>query len=126
MHGAIAQAVSCRLLTAAARVRAHVRSCGTLGQVSSEYFGFPCQFLFHQMLHTHPPSGAGTVGQLVANARRGLSLTPPQESKKKIITTWCNVTDDMKLHSHSHENLKCQMRKQLTNSSYLRVTYKLM
>jgi hypothetical protein len=36
-----------------------------LGQVFSEYFGFPCQSLFHQFLHTrhHPSSGAGTIGQ---------------------------------------------------------------
>jgi hypothetical protein len=44
---AIAQAVSHRLPTAAARVRAQVRSCGICGrqsgirQVFSEYFGFP-------------------------------------------------------------------------------------
>jgi hypothetical protein len=25
----------------------------TLGQVFSEYFGFPCQFAFHQLLHIH-------------------------------------------------------------------------
>jgi hypothetical protein len=24
-----------------------------LGQVFSEYFGFPCQFSFHQLLHNH-------------------------------------------------------------------------
>jgi hypothetical protein len=47
---AIAQAVSRRLPTATAWVRAQVRSCGiavdemALGQVFSEYFGFPCQF----------------------------------------------------------------------------------
>jgi hypothetical protein len=37
----------------------------TLGQVFSEYFGFPCQSSFHQFLHNHPhlPSGAGTIGQ---------------------------------------------------------------
>jgi hypothetical protein len=51
-----------------------------LGQVSSEYLGFPCQFSFHRLLHTHhPPSGAGIIGQLVANVPSGLSLTPPQE-----------------------------------------------
>jgi hypothetical protein len=38
----------------------------TLGQVSSEYFGFPCQFSFHQMLHTPLSSRAGTIGQLLA------------------------------------------------------------
>jgi hypothetical protein len=28
-----------------------------LGQVFSEYFGFPCQFLFHQILHPHNQPG---------------------------------------------------------------------
>jgi hypothetical protein len=28
-----------------------------LGQVFSEYFGFPCQFLFHQILHHHNHPG---------------------------------------------------------------------
>jgi hypothetical protein len=51
-----------------------------LGQVFSEYFGFPFQFLFHQILRTRLPSGAGTVGQLVADVPSGLSLTPPQET----------------------------------------------
>jgi hypothetical protein len=37
----------------------------TLGQVFSEYFGFLCQSLFHQLLHNHPhlSSGSGTIGQ---------------------------------------------------------------
>jgi hypothetical protein len=36
-----------------------------LGQVFSEYFGFPCQSSFHQLLHNHPhlSSEAGTIGQ---------------------------------------------------------------
>jgi hypothetical protein len=56
-----------------------------LGQVFSEYFGFPCQFSFHRLLHIHHhlSSGAGTTGQLVADVPSGLSLTPPQETKKK-------------------------------------------
>jgi hypothetical protein len=54
-----------------------------LGQVFSEYFGFPCQFSFHQMLHSHLSSVAGTVGQLVADVPSELNLTPPQEIKKK-------------------------------------------
>jgi hypothetical protein len=50
-----------------------------LGQVFSEYFGFPCQFSFHRLLHTHHlSSGAGTIGQLVADVPSGLSLTPLQ------------------------------------------------
>jgi hypothetical protein len=53
-----------------------------LGQVCSEYFGFPCQFSFHQLLHTHHLSSwAGTTGQLVPDVPSGLSLTPPQETK---------------------------------------------
>jgi hypothetical protein len=38
-----------------------------LGKVFSEYFGFPCQFAFHRLLHNHHhlSSGAGTIGQLV-------------------------------------------------------------
>jgi hypothetical protein len=36
-----------------------------LGQVFSEYFGFPSQSSFHQFLHNHHhlSSGAGTTGQ---------------------------------------------------------------
>jgi hypothetical protein len=88
---AIAQAVSRRLPTATAQVRARVRSCGIcggqmeLGQVFSEYYGFPCQFSFHRLLyiHHHLSSAAGTIGRLVAAKLSGLSLTPPQETKKK-------------------------------------------
>jgi hypothetical protein len=54
-----------------------------LGQVSSEYSGFSCQFSFHQMLHTHLSSGADTIRQLVANVPGGLSLKPPDETKLK-------------------------------------------
>jgi hypothetical protein len=58
----IAQSVSRWLPTAAARVQARLWQVGfmvdkvALGQVFSEYFGFPCQSLFHQILHheNHP------------------------------------------------------------------------
>jgi hypothetical protein len=58
---AIAQAVSRRLHTAAARVQTRVWSYGilwwltkvALGQVFSENFGFPCQSTFHLLLHNH-------------------------------------------------------------------------
>jgi hypothetical protein len=54
-----------------------------LGQVFSEYFGFSCQLSFNRLLHLHHlSSGAGTIGQLVADVPSGLSLTPPQETKK--------------------------------------------
>jgi hypothetical protein len=83
----IAQVVSHLLPTVAAQVRSQVRSCGicgglALGQVFSEYFGFPCQSSFQQMLHTHLSSGAGTTDQLVAAVPSGLNLTPPQEIEK--------------------------------------------
>jgi hypothetical protein len=60
-HGrAIAQAVSRRLSTAAARFQTQVWSCGilwwtkvALRQVFSENFGFPCQSTFHMLLHNH-------------------------------------------------------------------------
>jgi hypothetical protein len=59
-----------------------------LRQVFSEYFVFLCQLLFHRLLHTHLlSSGAGTIGQLVADVPSGLSLTPPQETRKKIELT---------------------------------------
>jgi hypothetical protein len=55
----IAQADSRRLPTAAAPIRAHVGSSGICGgqsgtgHIFSEYFGFPCQFSFHRLLHIH-------------------------------------------------------------------------
>jgi hypothetical protein len=56
-----------------------------LWQVFSEYFGFPCQFSFHRLLHTHNlSSGAGTIGQILADVTSGLSLTPPQETKTSL------------------------------------------
>jgi hypothetical protein len=58
-----------------------------LGQFFFKYFGFPCQFSFHRLLHIHHhlSSGAGTIGKLVTDVPRGLSLAPPQESKKEKI-----------------------------------------
>jgi hypothetical protein len=48
------------------------------GQVFTEYFGFPCQLLFHRLPHTHHLSSrAGTMGQLVANVPSGHSLYLP-------------------------------------------------
>jgi hypothetical protein len=59
-----------------------------VGQVSSEYFGFPCHS-FHRLLHIHhhPSSGAGTVSQTVADVPSGLSHNPPEETKRKTKTT---------------------------------------
>jgi hypothetical protein len=59
-----------------------------LRQIFSEYFGFPRQLSFHRTLHTHHhhhhhlSSGAGTVGQTVADVPSGLSLAPLKKLKK--------------------------------------------
>jgi hypothetical protein len=63
-----------------------------LGQVSSEYFGFPCQSSFHQLLHSHLSSGAGTIGQKWPQYK-GLSPTP-LAIKKTLVSTlvrFCNA-----------------------------------
>jgi hypothetical protein len=53
-----------------------------LRQVFSEYFNFPYQSSFYQILHTYISSGAGAIGQLLADVPSGFSLTP--RHKKKI------------------------------------------
>jgi hypothetical protein len=53
-----------------------------LEQLFSKYFGFPCQSLFHQMLHIHLSSGAGTIDELVADVPSALSLKQPHKKKK--------------------------------------------
>jgi hypothetical protein len=82
---AIAQAASRWLPTAAARVRARVWQVGlvvdkmAMGQVFSEYFGFPCQP--HFIPPTSPSSqssGTSTIGQYMAAVPRGHPIwTPP-------------------------------------------------
>jgi hypothetical protein len=53
-----------------------------LGQVFSGYFGFPCQFSFHQLPHTHHhlSSWTGTIGQIVAHVPSGLSHPTPRNN----------------------------------------------
>jgi hypothetical protein len=88
---AIAQAVSRWLPTAAARVRTRSSKVGfvvaklTLGQVFSEYLGFPCQPSFHQILHHHNHPGAGTIGHSVADvpSEPSLDSTPHYANFKK-------------------------------------------
>jgi hypothetical protein len=79
----IAQVIVCQLPTAAAHVQSRVRSFGivvdrvALGQVFFEYFCFPYQFSFSQLLHTW----AGTVGLPVAGIASGLGVTLPHGLK---------------------------------------------
>jgi hypothetical protein len=53
-------------------------------EVFSEYFGFPFQFSFHQLLHTHNhlSSSASTIGQIVVNVQVDSVSHHPQEIKK--------------------------------------------
>jgi hypothetical protein len=62
------------------------------GQVFSKYFGFPCQFPFHRLLHNHHhlSSGAGTIATM-ADVPSVLSLTPPRESKKESLHLWISI-----------------------------------
>jgi hypothetical protein len=71
-----------------------------LGQVFSEYFGFPGKSSFHQLLHNHHhlSSGAGTIGQKWPQYL--VDLVPPtNNNNKKIIiiihtaqiSTWRNL-----------------------------------
>jgi hypothetical protein len=57
----------------------------------SKYFGFPCKFLFHRLLHIHHhlSSGAGTTGQTGADVPSGLSLTPLQLQESKMNYSRC-------------------------------------
>jgi hypothetical protein len=52
-----------------------------LGQVSSEYLGFPCQFSFHRMLHIHLSLGAGTTGPLLVGVPNDSISRPPTNKK---------------------------------------------
>jgi hypothetical protein len=85
---AIAQAVTCHLPTTVTRVWFQVKSWGICGgqsgtgQVSFKNLRFPCQFSFHQMVHTHLSSGPGTVGQLVAD----VPPPPPQKTRTEMKT----------------------------------------
>jgi hypothetical protein len=61
-----------------------------LGQVFSEYFGFPCQSSFHQLLHNHPhlSSGACTIGQMWPQYL--VDLVPPHK-KNSWVDGWDEV-----------------------------------
>jgi hypothetical protein len=54
-----------------------------LEQASSEYFGFPCQFSFHRLPHTHHlSSGARKIDQLVADIPSVLVLPHSKKLNK--------------------------------------------
>jgi hypothetical protein len=89
---AIAQAVIRRLPMAAARFRAQLRSCGVSDRQSGIGAGFLRVLRFTLQIlipptHHQLSSGAGIIGRLVAAVPSGLSVTLPQENKKKL-TSW--------------------------------------
>jgi hypothetical protein len=106
---AIAQAVSRRLPTATGRVRARSGQEGfvvdkvALGQVFSEYFGFPCQSSFHQIMHLHNHLGHVTLGQSVAEVPSGPSWTPPPNLRIKKKS--CTSDDGQKTNFREAESL---------------------
>jgi hypothetical protein len=55
-----------------------------LGQVSTKHFDLPCQFTFHQILHTQLTFVVGITGQLVANASNELQPHLKTEKKTKL------------------------------------------
>jgi hypothetical protein len=55
------------------------------GRIYSEYFGIPCPFSFHQLLHSHQSTEAGTKGPLVARVPRGLSHPISRKRKVRIV-----------------------------------------
>jgi hypothetical protein len=64
----------------------------TLGQVLSEYLGYPCQ-LFHHLLHAHmslSSSGAGTVSTNSDRRTSWTNLIPPHEYNKNKILSICD------------------------------------
>jgi hypothetical protein len=62
------------------------------GQVFSEYFGFPCQSSFHQLLHNHPhlSSGVCKIGQRWPQYQ-GLSPTPTNKKKYPLGLESCSL-----------------------------------
>jgi hypothetical protein len=62
-----------------------------LEQVFSEYFGFPCQSLFRQFLHSHHhlSSGAGTIGQYWPQYQETQSR--PTKNNKKLKKKIMNI-----------------------------------
>jgi hypothetical protein len=64
-----------------------------LGQVFSEHTGFPCQFSFHRLLHTHLLSGTDNTRPPVTVAERSKAWTVFARSEAGIVGS--NPKQDM-------------------------------
>jgi hypothetical protein len=84
-----------------------------LGEVFSEYFGFPSQFSFHQLLHTHLSSEAGTIGELVADVPSAFSLTPPQVTKRNLLCI-SMLFKTILIHDHVYSAIQILQRNSRT------------
>jgi hypothetical protein len=97
---AIAQAVSCRLPTVAARFQSQVTSYGTCGGQSGTGAGFLQVLQFPQPVLIPPNSTysrAGTIGQSMAYVQCGPLMNkppppPPVRIKKKYIALKARIT----------------------------------
>jgi hypothetical protein len=58
-----------------------------LGQILSEYFGFPCQFSFRRLIHTHHhlSSGAGTTCQIRSCRHTKWTQSPPKHAALRVL-----------------------------------------
>jgi hypothetical protein len=90
MDRTIGRVVSRWFPTATARVRSQVRSCGGQSGTGAGFLRvlrFPLPIYFPPTAphsSSSSSSGDGTIDQLVADLPSGLSLTQPQEIKKKL------------------------------------------
>jgi hypothetical protein len=75
------------------RAVTHVRSCGICGGQNGTGAGFVrvLQFPLPILIPPNVPSGAGTIGQLVADVPSGPSLTPHPTEIRISLTIQCRV-----------------------------------
>jgi hypothetical protein len=117
---AIAQAVSRRFPTAAARIRAQARSCGICGGQSGPGAGFFRVLRFPLSIipsiapqFNHPSTGDGTIGQIVARARGNVILGHSLRSSKQIYVRFCTSRP----HISVKRNVKFEL--EITNNYFI-------
>jgi hypothetical protein len=75
-----------------------------LGQVFSEYFGFPCQSSFHQLLHNHPHLSSGAVQRSEVAAVPGdVSPTPLKKKSRNSVPPFPVTKSDNDVALHVSE-----------------------